>query len=49
MLLKKNNKKVTAFVPYDGTLLFINENDSVTIAGMGRKGRSIGDIPSVRF
>lgn len=49
VLLKKNNKKVGAFVPRDGCLNFIDENDSVTICGQGRRGRSVGDIPGIRY
>jgi small subunit ribosomal protein S23e len=47
--LKKNSKTVTAFVPRDGALKLIDENDRVLIAGMGRSGRSVGDLPGVRF
>jgi len=72
--LVKNGKKVTAFCPMDGTLLFIEENvraqyfainywssiftnrififrkqDEVLIAGFGRAGHAVGDIPGVRF
>jgi small subunit ribosomal protein S23e len=47
--LKKNSKVVTAFVPRDGSLKLIDENDRVLIAGMGRSGRSVGDLPGVRF
>jgi small subunit ribosomal protein S23e len=47
--LIKNGKKVAAFVPFDGTLNYIDENDEVLIAGFGRKGKSKGDIPGVRF
>lgn len=47
--LKKNGKKVTAFVPLDGTLNFINDNDEVLISGFGRAGHSVGDLPGVRF
>ncbi len=47
--LLKNGKKVAAFVPMDGCLNFIDENDEVVISGMGRRGRSTGDIPGVRF
>ncbi|KAJ3204026.1 40S ribosomal protein S23 [Dinochytrium kinnereticum] len=47
--LIKNGKKVTAFVPNDGCLNFIDENDEVLIAGFGRKGKAVGDIPGVRF
>lgn len=47
--LLKNAKKVTAFVPNDGCLNFIEENDEVLIAGFGRKGKAVGDLPGVRF
>ncbi|XP_060091723.1 small ribosomal subunit protein uS12-like [Heteronotia binoei] len=44
----KNGKKIAAFVPNDGCLNFI-ENDEVLVAGFGRKGHAVGDIPGVRF
>jgi len=47
--LIKNGKKITAFVPRDGCLNFIEENDEVLVAGFGRKGKAKGDIPGVRF
>ncbi|XBJ18520.1 hypothetical protein VPH35_009663 [Triticum aestivum] len=47
--LVKNGKKIAAFVPNDGCLNFIEENDEVLIAGFGRKGHAVGDIPGVRF
>lgn len=28
---------------------FVDENDEVLIAGFGRKGHAVGDIPGVRF
>ena len=43
--LIKNGKKITAFVPRDGCLNFIEENDEVLVAGFGRKGHAVGDIP----
>ena len=49
VLLKKNGKKIAAFVPNDGCLNFIDENDEVLVAGFGRKGHAVGDIPGVRF
>ena len=33
----------------DGNLEFIDENDRVLLAGLGRKGHAVGDIPGVRF
>eukprot|EP00818_Percolomonas_sp_WS_P008074 CAMPEP_0117453554 /NCGR_PEP_ID=MMETSP0759-20121206/10288_1 /TAXON_ID=63605 /ORGANISM="Percolomonas cosmopolitus, Strain WS" /LENGTH=155 /DNA_ID=CAMNT_0005246599 /DNA_START=27 /DNA_END=491 /DNA_ORIENTATION=+ len=47
--LIKNGKKITAFVPRDGCLAFIEENDEVLVAGFGRSGLAKGDIPGVRF
>jgi small subunit ribosomal protein S23e len=47
--LIKNGKKVTAFVPRDGCLNFVSENDEVLISGFGRSGHALGDIPGVRF
>ena len=47
--LIKNGKKITAFVPNDGCLTFIEENDEVLVAGFGRKGHAVGDIPGTKF
>merc|ERR1711944_53063 len=47
--LIKNGKKITAFAPKDGCLNFVEENDEVLVAGFGRKGPAVGDIPGVRF
>jgi small subunit ribosomal protein S23e len=47
--LKKNNKRITAFVPKDGCLSFLDDNDQVLVAGFGRKGHAVGDLPGVRF
>ena len=48
--LIKNGKQVTAFVPGDGGLLFIDEHDEVVIEGIGgARGRAMGDIPGVRY
>lgn len=47
--LIKNGKKIAAFVPRDGSLNFVDENDEVLIAGFGRAGHAVGDIPGVRF
>lgn len=47
--LIKNGKKITAFVPRDGCLNFIEENDEVLVAGFGRKGHAVGDIPGKLF
>jgi len=48
--LIKNGKQVTAFVPGDGGLLFVDEHDEVVIEGIGgARGRAMGDIPGVRY
>lgn len=48
--LKKNGKSVTAFLPGDGALNFIEEHDRVILEGIGgAKGRAIGDLPGVRW
>jgi small subunit ribosomal protein S23e len=47
--LIKNGKKIASFVPQDGCLNFCDENDEVLVAGFGRSGHSVGDIPGVRF
>ncbi len=48
--LIKNGKQVTAFTPGDGAINFIDEHDEVIIEGIGgRMGRSMGDIPGVRY
>lgn len=47
--LIKNGKRIAAFVPRDGCLNFVDENDEVLVAGFGRSGHAVGDIPGVRF
>lgn len=48
--LIKNGKQVTAFCPGDGAINFIEEHDEVIIEKIGgRQGRSMGDIPGVRY
>merc|ERR1712004_967114 len=47
--LIKNGKRITAFVPCDGSLNYIEENDEVLVSGFGRSGHAVGDIPGVRF
>jgi len=48
--LIKNGKQVTAFVPGDGGLKFIDEHDEVIIEGIGgAMGGAMGDIPGVRW
>ncbi|KAH0519716.1 Transmembrane and coiled-coil domains protein 1 [Microtus ochrogaster] len=47
--LIKNSKKITAFVPNDGCLNFIEENDEVLVAGFGQKSHAVGDVHGVCF
>ncbi|MFH1376774.1 MAG: 30S ribosomal protein S12 [Candidatus Woesearchaeota archaeon] len=48
--LVKNAKKVTAFVPGYNAIKMIDEHDEVIIECIGgSKGRSKGDIPSIRW
>jgi small subunit ribosomal protein S12 len=48
--LVRNKKVVTAFVPKDGGILYIDEHDEVIIEGIGGpKGRAMGDIPGVKY
>jgi small subunit ribosomal protein S12 len=48
--LIKNGKVVTAFLPGDGALNIVDEHDEVVIEGIGgSRGRSMGDIPGVRY
>ncbi len=48
--LVKNGKVVTAFVPWDGGVTFIDEHDEVIIEGIGgTRGKSMGDLPGVRY
>ena len=46
----KNGRLVTAFLPGDGALNYIDEHDEVMIVGIGGpRSRSMGDIPGVRY
>tara|TARA_B100000749_G_C18392311_1_gene450828 strand:+ start:813 stop:1247 length:435 start_codon:yes stop_codon:yes gene_type:complete len=48
--LVKNGKQVTAFLPGDGALNYVDEHDEVLVQGIaGSMGRSMGDIPGVRW
>jgi len=48
--LIKNGRLVTAFLPGDGALNYIDEHDEVMIEGIGGpRARSMGDIPGVRY
>ncbi len=46
----KNGRLVTAFLPGDGALNYVDEHDEVMIEGIGGpRARSMGDIPGVRY
>jgi len=48
--LIKNGRQVTAFAPGDGAIKLIDEHDEVIVECIGGKmGRSMGDIPGVRW
>ncbi|MCX8172328.1 MAG: 30S ribosomal protein S12 [Archaeoglobaceae archaeon] len=48
--LIKNGRQITAFTPGDGAINYIDEHDEVIVEKIGgRMGRSMGDIPGVRY
>ena len=48
--LIKNGRLITAFLPGDGALNVVDEHDEVLVEGIGGpRGRSMGDIPGVRW
>jgi len=48
--LIKNGRSITAFLPGDGALNVVDEHDEVIVEGIGgSRGRSMGDIPGVRW
>jgi small subunit ribosomal protein S12 len=48
--LVKNGKVVTAFVPWDGGINYIDEHDEVIIEKIGGTlGGAMGDIPGVKY
>lgn len=48
--LIKNGGLVTAFLPGDGALNYVDEHDEVIIEGIhGPMARSMGDIPGVKY
>ena len=48
--LIKNGRLLTAFLPGDGALNYVDEHDEVMIEGIGGpRARSMGDIPGVRY
>lgn len=48
--LIKNGRVITAFLPGDGALNVVDEHDEAIVEGIGgSRGRSMGDIPGVRW
>ena len=48
--LIKNGKSVTAFMPGDGALKYVDEHDTVMVQRIGGPmGKSAGDIPGVKY
>lgn len=48
--LIKNGKQITAFLPGDGALNYIDEHDEVLLEGIGGSmGGAMGDLPGVRW
>jgi len=48
--LIKNGRVITAFLPGDGALNVVDEHDEIIVEGIGgSRGRSMGDIPGVRW
>ncbi|MEM2917750.1 MAG: 30S ribosomal protein S12 [Candidatus Bathyarchaeia archaeon] len=48
--LMKNGRTITAFLPGDGALNLVDEHDEAVVEGIGgSRGRSMGDIPGVRW
>ncbi len=48
--LRKNGKQISAFLPGDAALTFVEEHDAVTIVGIGgAMGGAVGDLPGIRW
>ncbi len=48
--LIRNGKVVSAFLPGDGALNFVEEHDEALICGIGGpRGKAYGDLPGVRY
>lgn len=48
--LVKNGKQVTAFMPGDGALNYVDEHDEVCVEGIGGPtGGAKGDMPGIRW
>jgi len=48
--LRKNGRQVSAFLPGDSALTFIEEHDAVTVVGIGgAMGGALGDMLGIRW
>ncbi|NWF95392.1 MAG: 30S ribosomal protein S12 [Candidatus Thorarchaeota archaeon] len=48
--LSKNGKQISAFLPGDGALKYVDEHDQVVVEGIGGAyGGAFGDLPGVRW
>src|SRR4030065_2832521 len=48
--LIKNGRLITAFLPGDGAVDVVDEHEKVVVEGIGgSRGRSMGDVPGVRW
>ena len=48
--LIRNGRQITAFLPGDGALTYVDEHDEVIVEGIGgSRGRAMGDLPGVRW
>jgi small subunit ribosomal protein S12 len=48
--LRKNSKQISAFLPGDSALTFVEEHDTVTVVGIGgAMSGAIGDLPGIRW
>lgn len=44
-----SGRTLFAFAPGDGALKVIDANDEVTIQSLGRSGKSVGDMPGIKY
>ena len=45
----KTGKEAIAMIPLDGRSLIIDVNDSIVLEGIGRNGKSLKDLPGVKY
>ena len=49
VMLKRTGEIVTAFVPGDGGLNWVSENDEVDLVGFGNGGKAKGDLVGTKY